>query len=569
MRATWAVLLLALPALSGCLSFLENDDPDAGRDAVPPRDVANPSDYTVTSVKVHGKAMDDAISIPGFGGTPLSAVVYEPLSPDALPDGSAPAFPVLIFMHGWGNSKEFWENVRFETAAPPVNLLEKFAAEGFVTVAYDARGFGRSGGEATVAGPAEMEDLDLVRQYVQDRFHTTSYVGVTGMSYGGGQSLNAWATNPFITTAAVHDGWTDLYDALLPGNVPKAEWAVTLAAVGTVGGVVPDPAGGSTGNIDTMVYKWFEDAAIRQNLAEMEVQMDARSSAGRLGNVQKPMFLCQGLQETLFPQFHDALLDASGFTRAYVHTGGHGTYDETCWDRTLDWFRFFLLGVDVGVDKWPFLETVDADSNNPVLSFARAELEDARDNAMVYHLREPDLVQFDNMATFVVNQRFVSNPLQEPTVLWDQAKLSYNAMPHQLRFEGDDPSSVYFTTKAFERSTVVLGSPQLTLDLGADSNATNFQVVASLYHVLDNEGSETSRLLARGAYAFVDGVTAAHDGTVSVPMDWTKATLQSGDRLLFKISANDASAYLPYQGAAAPYSVTFTGHSTFEVPVFA
>ncbi len=566
MRATWAVLLLALPALSGCLSFLETDDPDAGRDATPPRDVADPSDFTVTSVKVHGKEANDAITISGFGDTPLSAVVYEPLTPDALPDGSAPAFPVLIFAHGWGNTKEFWENIQFGATSAPVNLLEAFAKEGFLVVAYDARGFGRSGGEASVAGAAEMEDLDLVRQFVQDRFHATRYVGVTGMSYGAGQAMNAWATNPFITTVAAHDGWVDLYDALIPGNVPKAEWGVALPAIGVLGGVVPDPAGGSAGNVHPIVVKWMQDAALRQNLGEMETQMDARSTRTLMGGVTKPLFLCQGLQETLFPQFHEALLGAGGFTRAYVHTGGHGVYNETCWDRTLDWFKFFLLGDDVGVDMWPFLETADADSNNPVLAFDRDALEMAEDQATVYHLREPDLVQFDNNAVFAVDQRVLANPLAEPTILWDQAAMSYNAMPHQLRFEGDDPTAVFFTTKAFTQSTVLLGAPQLTLDIHPDSNATDFQVVASLFHVLDDEGSESSRLLARGAYASIDGETADNDGSVSIPLDWTKATIQSGDRLLLKISANDPSAYLPLLTAATPYSVEFTGHSTFELP---
>lgn len=564
MRALWAVLLLALPALSGCLSFLEEGDPDAGREVTPPRDVADPADYSVTGVKVHGKSTDDAITVESFDGTGLSAVVYEPQSPDALPDGSEPAFPVVVFVHGWGGMKEDWESVRFGLDAEPVNLLERFARAGFVTVAYDVRGYGRSDGEVTVAGPAEMRDLDAVLSYARDRFRTTGYAGVTGLSYGGGHALNAWAHNPNVTTAVPHQGWTDLYGALLPGDVPKIEWGVALAGVGTAGSAYPG-TGGGTGNLHPMVAQWLQDAALRQDLAAMEAQMDARSVGGVLSRVQKPLLLCQGLQESLFPQFHEALLTAGGFTRAYVHTGGHGTHDEACWDRTLDWFQFFLRGLENGVDRWPLLETVDADPDRPALAFDRDDLTDARDGAERSFLRFDHLVAYESDATFTIQQRALNNPLSEPSVLWDQAGMAYNAVPHQARFEGDDPTAVFFAGKPVDGSTVVLGAPRLVLRL-ADPDATaDFQVAASLFHVIAGEGGESSRILSRGAHAYVNGTTAEHGGTLEIPMDWTKATLESGDRLALKLSANEVGYYLPLQ---ANYAIDFTGRSYLDVPYF-
>lgn len=564
MRALWAVLLLALPALSGCLSFLDEEDPDAGREVVPPRDVADPDDYSVTGVRVHGKEAGDAITIQASDGAGLSAVVYQPLSPDALPDGSPPAFPVVVFVHGWGGMKEDWESVSFGATEEPVNLLERFALAGFVTVAYDVRGFGRSDGEVTVAGPAEMRDLDAVISYARDNFHTTQYVGVTGLSYGGGHALQAWARSANVTTAVPHQGWVDLYDALLPGDVPKIEWGAALVGVGAAGAVFPGTAGG-TGNLHPMVVRWLEDAALRQDLRGVEAEMDVRSVGDVLSRTDKPLLLCQGLQESLFPQFHDALLGAAGFTRAYVHTGGHGTYDEACWDRTLAWFQFFLRGVDNGVDRWPLLETVDADSERPVLRFDRDDLVRARDGATRSFLRLGQLAEFESDATFTVEQRAASNPVSEPSVLWDQAGMSYNAVPHQARFEEEDPTAAFFTTKPTTGSTVVVGAPRLVLML-ADGNATaDFQVTASLFHVIDDEGSETSRILSRGAYAYVDGTTAEHGGVVEIPMDWTRATLESGDRLVLKISANEVGHYLPLQ---ADYAVEFTGRSYLDVPYF-
>src|SRR5687767_4379109 len=222
MRLAWVAVALVLPALSGCLGAFDQDDEPRG--PVQPADVG----YDAESIEVTGFERT-AVTIPSFDGTQLAAVVYSPTSADTLPDGSPPRWGVVVALHGWGFFKEQFEGVGGATGAPvpqdssgtaeyTVNRLEAYAGQGLVAVAYDARGFGRSTGTATVAGPAEMRDLDAVIDHVERHYPTNGLVGLVGQSYGAGQAFQALADNPRVTTALPMYGWVDLYEGLLPGN---------------------------------------------------------------------------------------------------------------------------------------------------------------------------------------------------------------------------------------------------------------------------------------------------------------------------------------------------------------
>src|SRR5687767_4746656 len=152
MRQAWvavAFALLALPALSGCLGVFDQEEEPAG--PVQPADVGyDPESIEVTDVE------RTAVTIPSFDGTELSAVVYTPVTADTLPDGSPPRWGVVVALHGWGFFKEQFEGAGGATGAPipsdssgtvenTVNPLDAYARQGLIAVAYDARGFGRSG----------------------------------------------------------------------------------------------------------------------------------------------------------------------------------------------------------------------------------------------------------------------------------------------------------------------------------------------------------------------------------------------------------------------------------------
>lgn len=546
MRWSVAVVLLVVPLLAGCLGAFEKQD---RTDPNPPADVGyDPTSVQVTSV------LKSTVTISSFDGVNLAAIIYEPRSPDLASDGKPPRWPVAIFVHGWGQFKETFEGVAGTTGAPipadsgapqNVNHLQTFAEKGILAVAYDARGFGQSGGETSVAGPAEMADLDRVLAFVEARHKgaTNGFVGVIGGSYGGGQAYLAWADNPRITTAAAMAGWVDLYEALLQGNVPKLEWANVLYASG---------AASSRARYSPMIHEWYENAATRTDMDTVRAQMDARSILTRMQQVEKPLFVCQGLQESLFPQADLAWDNAGGFTRAYISTGGHGHQSSECWSRALDWFLYFLAGFDTGVDKWPALITVDADGQKVV------QFDDFP--AATWHslyLRHPALDSAGSNTSFVVQQRGATNPFQEPSVVWDQLGQSYQQVPVRLR---QDPNAIMFEGPKTGASAVLLGAPELVLHTRGEPT-TPFQVAAILYHV---DAQDRSRILSRAAYAALDAGDV-DNGTITLRFHWTKAEMAPGERLVLKLGANDSSWWSPLTGN---YAVEFTGQSELRLPYF-
>ena len=211
--------------------------------------------------------------IESFDGVPLDVDVTLP-----PPDQTGP-FPVIFDLHGWGLSK---------TDTPFVAR----AQAGYVVVSYTARGFGQScGAPASRAPDPTLHDPDVcvkrgwirladARYEAHDTQHlaglladeglvTPDRVGVTGASYGGGQSMILGAlhdrvmmpdgtlvpwTSPgglpmSIAAAAPLIPWSDLAQALTPNGrtidyraenpygsragVQKQSWEDTLFALGT------------------------------------------------------------------------------------------------------------------------------------------------------------------------------------------------------------------------------------------------------------------------------------------------------------------------------------------------
>lgn len=528
-------LLLVATAAAGCFGNAPQE---------PPREVM-PADvgYDPTQVDVTGTRLDN-VTIPSFdGNTKLAALVRVPLANTSLPDGAEVRWPVVVFLHGWGGGKESFAGGRGgvpgSEAAGGADRLREYAEAGFIAVAYDARGFGQSTGFADVAGVGTRGDLGSVLDWVAANYPTSGRVGLLGTSYGAGQALLAF-DDPRVTTIVPLYGWVDLYGSLIPNNVPKLEWAQLLYSTGIVG---------AHGRYDATVHDWYRQLYLRDDLDRVRAQMDERS-AGSLAAVDKPLFLCQGLQETLFPQADIAAQSAAGFTRTYIYTGGHGSANDVCWSRAMDWFHFFLAGFDTRVDDWPVLETVDATSasGDATVPF------DAwpAPTPTTYHLRAPDLVTEVSDATFTIRQS-LSGGL-DPSALPDLLGGTRPPIPEPLR---QDPSAVVFTTPPLEGGGTLSGAPVLTLNLR--SGAPPFQVAAELL-VVHPDGA--SGPLGHTAYAALDTDDASTP--LRLRFEWTHATLQPGDRIQLRVTPNDPGWWMPL---LADYSVTFDGASTLELPL--
>jgi hypothetical protein len=139
-----------------------------------------------------------ATRVPSFDGVPLDADVTLPTA------GNGP-FPTIVMMHGWGGSK-----TDFEAASPNGDGNTTyhynnvyFAQHGYAVLTYSARGWGdscgsqssRTGGCATgwvhlADQRFEARDTQyLLGLLVDEGVTLPNEIGVTGISYGGGQSI--------------------------------------------------------------------------------------------------------------------------------------------------------------------------------------------------------------------------------------------------------------------------------------------------------------------------------------------------------------------------------------------
>lgn len=189
--------------------------------------------------------------LPSFDGTPLDADV-------SIPDTATGALPLVVMMHGWGNSKTDFEATTL--AGNGSNTYDWnnawFTAQGYAVLNYTARGFAQSCGKVNgnpvylqnpaCIGKASYTHLADRRWEVRDTQYLAGVLAddgvadpgkviATGDSYGGGQSwmlalsqdqvmntdgsLSAWqspnGTAMHLAAAVPQFTWTDLLQALV------------------------------------------------------------------------------------------------------------------------------------------------------------------------------------------------------------------------------------------------------------------------------------------------------------------------------------------------------------------
>ncbi len=225
-----------------------------------PAGAATPAPFGHACAPVNGvrfcPASELAQRVPSFDGVPLDVDVTLPAT------GKGP-FPTIVMLHGFGGSK-----TDFESATPAGPAPEEagsgseiyrynnnfYARRGYAVVDYTARGFGNScgggfGGDHEGACGAGYIRLADSRYEARDTQYLLGLladegivkprdVGVTGISYGGGQSMelaflgeNIRKPNGKLAPWRSPDGkkmaiaaayprwpWSDLVSALIPNG---------------------------------------------------------------------------------------------------------------------------------------------------------------------------------------------------------------------------------------------------------------------------------------------------------------------------------------------------------------
>jgi predicted acyl esterase len=232
---------------------------------------------------------DRSERVPTFDGVPLDVDVTLPAQGDG-------PFPAIVMLHGWGGSK-----TGFESTSPSGGYNNNyFARRGYAVLNYTARGWGDSCGAASPpdhSGPCGQGYIRLADTRYEAR--DTQYllglladegivkprsIGVTGVSYGGGQSMELaflrdqirkrsgelapWRSpdGKAMRIAASYPRWpwSDLVDALLsngrfldtqvapqgqslrPVGIPIQSYISGLFALGSIGGYYCGTAPAST-----------------------------------------------------------------------------------------------------------------------------------------------------------------------------------------------------------------------------------------------------------------------------------------------------------------------------------
>lgn len=284
---------------------------------------------------------------------PLSRLVAVPesagsrstirLDTDLYLPASVPA-PAVLLAHGFGQDKT--------DLAPEAKRLQ---GEGYVVLAYSARGFGRSTGRIGLDSlDGEVPDARALVDVLdrdKDVLHRDGepVVGVVGASYGGALALMLGATDPRIDSVVAGITWNDLAQALDPessgftrGSPPervfKSGWASLLFGTGAVGSA--DPCSRFTAQLCAL----YEKLVTGGSLSSSDDALLQRSSPSSvLSGMSAPTLLIQGLQDSLFG------LDQADANRREIRKAGA--------DVAVDWYdgghdSGGIAGTEQATDDW-------------------------------------------------------------------------------------------------------------------------------------------------------------------------------------------------------------------------
>ncbi len=525
--------------------------------------------------------------VPSFDGVPLDTDVTLPAS------GSGP-FPTIVMLHGWGGSKASFES---SSAAGDGNETYDYnnvyyAEHGYAVLNYSARGWGNSCGnpESRTAPACDEGWIHLADQRYEAR--DTQYllglladegvtkrnrIGVTGISYGGGQSIELadlknrvrlpdgsfqpW-TSPKgqkleVKAAFPRWPWSDLVDALDPSGrfqdgevaplgqsyepfgVEIQSYVTGLFGTGQATGYVA-PTGADP---EADLTKWYaavnagepynpEDEAIAHQIYDFH-QGYGMPQSGK----PAPMLLESGWTDDLFP--------VSQSLRAYNQT------------RAVKGYAVLMFG-DLGHSPAANKENTDHAFNDEAAGFFAAKLQHsgkAPKNGSVTTYTQtcptnapaggpftapkwskihPHTLSFGSAAA----QTFTSAG-GNPTIAAEIDPIANSNACKTVKAE-EEPDTANYTTPS--SGFTLMGSPTVS----AHANVTGLygELTARLWDVLPN-GEQ--REVSRGVYRLLDN----QQGQITFQLHGNGYEFPAGDTVKLQLLGRDAPSYRASNGAFA------------------
>ncbi|MFG1926199.1 alpha/beta hydrolase family protein [Cryptosporangium sp. NPDC048952] len=228
--------------------------------------------------------------------------------------------PSVLVGPGWGGAGE---------SNPDAPAVAGLRQNGYNVLTWDPRGFGRSGGAASVdyyryEGKDMQALLSWLATQPEARLDRTGdpRVGMAGGSYGGGIQFVTAALDRRVDAIVPTIAWNSLVNSMYPNRTAKTGWGNLLCAYGSAGTnrvaqqVKDTCALAPTGALPSAALEsWWRD----------------HGPAGRLiSRVRVPTMIVQGTVDTLFPlregiANYQALRSNGTPVKMVWFCGGHGT----------------------------------------------------------------------------------------------------------------------------------------------------------------------------------------------------------------------------------------------------
>ena len=530
--------------------------------------------------------------VPSFDSVPLDADVTLPAT------GSGP-FPTIVMMHGWGGSK-----ASFEATSAAGDGNETFdynnvyyAQHGYAVLNYSARGWGNSCGTPSsreAAGCAEgwirladqryeaRDTQHLLGLLADEKLVKPRGIGVTGISYGGGQSIELaylrnrvrlpdgefapW-TSPTgkkmeVKAAFPRWPWSDLVDALLPngrfvdGEVPVAgqsrepvgveiqSYVTGLYGTGQAEGYIA-PLGADP---EADLTKWYsltnagEPYAVEAEAVENQIYAYHQGYGIPPAAKPAPMLLESGWTDDLFP--------VSQSLRAYNAARADKGYAA---------LLFGDLGHSPGANK----ENTDHAFNEEAAGFFDARLKHSGTapksgsvtaytqtcptgapgggpfTAKTWAKLHPHAVSFGSAAP----QLFTSAG-GNPTIAAEFDPIANSNACKTVKAEEEPNTANYTTTSA---GFTLMGLPTVTAHV--KTTGSFGELAARLWDVLP---SGEQRLISRGIYRLGE----SQEGTIAFQLHGNGYEFAAGDTVKLELLGRDAPYYRASNGA---FSVEVSG----------
>lgn len=279
-------------------------------------------------------------------GVQLTANVFLPAGAS-----SGARFPAVVYPSSWA-AADFFEYL---------GQQQRMARDGYVALAYTARGFWGSGGIVGVAGPQDVADVSSVVDWLVANTPTDpGRIGATGISYGAGLSMLGAAADPRIKAVAALSGWGNLIDQMYGNAVPNPTWLSVLFLSGSF-----------TGRLDPLVGQYDADInnpdTPASRIAEIAAWGGPRSPINAVPALNArgvPVFIGKNWQDDMFsPNSTLAMFtQLTGPKKIMLQPGIHASaelpgavlgVDNAVFDQVHRWMDRWLKGVANGVDTEP------------------------------------------------------------------------------------------------------------------------------------------------------------------------------------------------------------------------